>query len=154
MSRVRNIPDRRDVAEPGGLSAFRASRVESQPRRRRLTEPTVDTFGRFIGPQDIERGIAHFWNAPHRRGSAPIARADPVFAAPSKALPQAGQGGPGKARQLRIRGLTLDNLRALHQRHRAGASVAQLAREAGVGYQTLMYHLRGSPSLHAALRAG
>jgi hypothetical protein len=138
-------------ARPRRRDVFAPSRAELSPLRprTRVKEPRVDFQGRFIGMYDVERGAAHFWSAQHRRGSSPIARGDPVFRDDASLR----RGAPaGQARELRVPGLTLENLRALHLRHRAGVSVAQLARESGLGYQALHYHLSGSASLAAALR--
>lgn len=121
---------------------------------RKVKESGLDFFGRFVGPHDIDRGLAHFWDAPHRRGATPIVRPDPVLDRRlSTTVPlSVPHGATGQPRKLRAGGLTLSLLRILHARHRAGVSVAQLAREVGVGYQTVRFHLAGSASMQAALR--
>lgn len=106
---------------------------------------TVDVFGRFVGPHDVERGAAFFWSAPHRRGAAPLVRSHDPFAT--------GSGAPGQPRSLERSGLDFAKLREIHRRRQAGWTFAALAAHFGVAAPTLRFHLAGSASMRAALAA-
>jgi hypothetical protein len=125
------------------------------PRRRRESESAavrmrgVDSAGRFVGLHDVDRAFDFFWQQPHRRGSAPIVRAEFEFGPRAHASLKHAGGRPC--------GLDFDTLRAIHQAYAAGCgeSRAVLAERYGLHVSTIAFHLKngGSASMKAALAA-
>lgn len=126
--------------------AFSQSREAAMRRKRRVRATDlrrgIDSQGRFIGPNDIERACAHFWSAPHRRGAAPIVRH------PDLTFPKA-------CRSLLRSGLDFGKLREIWRRYAGGKgeSKSALARAVGCTRGALNFHLRngGSASMRAAI---
>jgi hypothetical protein len=135
------------IIGPATVSARTGPRLPGQRReRRRHSSAAVargcDERGRFIGPHDIERGLKFFWLAPHRRGAAPIVRADPVF---DHALRPGGQGGKGRPR---AGSLDAAQLREMHRlKVNEKKTNAALAEHFGVKIGTIAYHFRGGQSV-------
>jgi hypothetical protein len=132
------------------LHGIPRSRINRQPRHHAcfLAPAQVargtDSAGRFVGPRDIERAVAHFWHAPHRRGAAPLVYVDPVFGRVSTgvARPRASKSGLGPI-----------ELRAIWAGRASGLTHAALAATYGVSVATINYHVRvgGSVAMRHAL---
>ena len=115
--------------------------------------PGLDSQGRFIGRNDIERGLAFFFSHGNRRGSAPIVRGDAVFGRGGPLAHQAHHGSRGVPRSLAKSGLDFTKLRDIHARYANGTGEAKavLAREYEVSVNVVTFHLRPSCSMRAAL---
>lgn len=102
----------------------------------------LDANGRFIGPNDVDRGFAFFCSRHRRSMDTP----DPVFAT-------VGLSRHPAARSLRITAEQLCQLHALSlSTPRGRGYYTALARTTGLALHAVRYHLTPSTAMAAALR--
>jgi len=117
----------------------------------------VDSHGRFLGKDAVERGLSYFWNLrratsfrPHVREFDCRASGKPPRA-PATTAPGPGRSGARPSRS----GITTERLLEIDARRRAGETLKAIAVSLGITTSAVHYHVRlgGSPSMRAARAA-